>query len=1396
MKGSVEKMKKIAFWVFVVAVAGSATLPAATVTTEGTVLTIDVGADEAYTNSTALASPITEVVKTGAGTAVFTAAAPNFTGTINVNAGTAEFTVRDAYGAGPINVADGAAMVVSHASAGQTALCVRGTVTIAGDGPDGTGALRFTGTGLGDQMFQNVTLSADATWGATRCGALTVDFGGHVLTWKSGNLMALSSHWRNFGGLVSESSSTITFQSAPTFDASCTNGLITLVGSGGISFWDISVKIPFSLKVESSAGIADNAGSGEWAGPIEVASGGELRLYTGSANRTLTVSGAVTGDGAMRLTGTSSIVLSAATNSIAGDLVVTNGTVTLDIPTDTSLEVAGALRGNGTLKKTGMGRLLVHSASPDFTGSIDAVAGLVAFDGTQNETLPNATSLRNVSFAQGGMVSINGTYTAAAYVSDGLVLHYDGIENAGLGLSDLSTSISTWKNLAASGAACDVSLPSWVTPRMNSFYSAVASTSTKTGSPTIDTVSGLSNTGTGPITLEVVMCNAGWRYTDNYNNLQSVVGTPYGTVGYRYSAYDGHYFQTLANSSQTHLYNLWLGISAATTHTYTAQLGVESPNFWVDGTSMKSKGNWGQNDYTANRRSSFIFFHNPRADIRVYAIRVYNRALTANERAANRALDALRFQGTALPASLLLVTSDVPSQTWDGVHDVCPRPVVSNLITRAQLVQGRDYALVYSANAAPGTGSVKVVGIGDYAGLSTTKSFAITRGFTAELAAGADGAATATLAFPASGRARALYVAGSDRDAGGLTNGWDAVARLADVPAGATSLSGVALPAAASGWMFMRFFLAEPAASDCYVTDGLALHLDGIDNTLTAGVRSHAADATVLSDLTGNGNDVAVPSFASVTDNAVFSPPALDKGTAGLYTKLTAVAGVDTPPSRLTTEMAARRGAWQYTDNYGNHQTVFTTPLGNTSYRDGYSDGFGVAYRDRNGNNLGTRSYTWRPSGARVSDLHTTAARLEVGGASFAIDGKVSDGQFSNHWFENSSMSSEYRFFSNLRADITAHAIRLYNRKLTEEELARNARLDAIRFGGGGEVLAASVCLANPCAVAAKIRNSPGGAVADVAYAPLDADRSLYVAWGAEDGGATTGGWANVARVATLAAGTTSARGVLLPAGAVPSRAGRFFLLEDLYDSSSYVTNGLVLQYDGVDNTLANGVRSHDAAPTVWSDLTGRGRDVTLPAYVTVEANAMFSPADKTKASVSVEVPEVTTSATHVVTVDVAAQRGAWRYSDNYFNLQEAFATPFGSVGYRMNEGWIYVLHPTDAAKLALSQFKDYTATITKPHTIAATLGVDDAGSWIDGASHALGVNDSYTTVFSSSCRIFSNPRADLRLFAVRLYNRKLSDAELKWNARVDAGRFLGAPAFSVSEPMKLYPPGFMLIFR
>ena len=92
---------------------------AATVTTNGTEVVIDVPEGETYDYPQTLASPIATVVtKTGKGKATFKTAIASFTGTFNINAGFAEFTVLNAYGKGPINVADGGGMIVSHASTG------------------------------------------------------------------------------------------------------------------------------------------------------------------------------------------------------------------------------------------------------------------------------------------------------------------------------------------------------------------------------------------------------------------------------------------------------------------------------------------------------------------------------------------------------------------------------------------------------------------------------------------------------------------------------------------------------------------------------------------------------------------------------------------------------------------------------------------------------------------------------------------------------------------------------------------------------------------------------------------------------------------------------------------------------------------------------------------------------------------------------------------------------------------------------------------------------------------------------------------------------------------------------------------------------------------------------
>ncbi len=76
---------------------------------------------------------------------------------------------------------------------------------------------------------------------------------------------------------------------------------------------------------------------------------------------------------------------------------------------------------------------------------------------------------------------------------------------------------------------------------------------------------------------------------------------------------------------------------------------------------------------------------------------------------------------------------------------------------------------------------------------------------------------------------------------------------------------------------------------------------------------------------------------------------------------------------------------------------------------------------------------------------------------------------------------------------------------------------------------------------------------------------------------------------------------------------GTTALTEGRPGSDEYVQDGLVAHWDAIDNTLKDGVRLHDAAATTWCDLSGNGNDVAIPPFVKVEANALFSQADRNK---------------------------------------------------------------------------------------------------------------------------------------------------------------------------------------
>lgn len=996
---------------------------------------------------------------------------------------------------------------------------------------------------------------------------------------------------------------------------------------------------------------------------------------------------------------------------------------------------------------------------------------------------------------------VGDVYTTLDYAQDGLVLHYDGIENAGRGLH--AAAPAKWANLAgAADGTYDVALPAWTTAEEKAVFSDVVHgldgdggkiNGSKPERPRFASVAGISDE-TPVVTVEIVMARAAWTYTDNYYNVQSVFDMPRGGISYRGNATNNFNVTYPISTTQTDLF-YWKPEAVATNaHTLAVTLGVGANTLWLDGArdSVSLKGN-----YISAWGTGYSFFGNLRAPIRVWAIRLYNRALSANEIVRHRELDRIRFFEGPTDGDLRFHVMPVGVQALDGARAARPCPVVSNHVDGVALSPGRDYTLSWLNTTRAGTGSMEVKGVGAYAGCARRLEYRIVDGFTAAVREGGPNERTAAVAFPPADAARALFVAGGAADGGRLTNGWERVEAAGVVPAGVAALD-VPLSAQMAACAHLRFFLETPADPRVYVADGLCALWDGICNAGTPARPVHDAAATRWVDLSGHGNDVDLPAWVTVDETALVSDVQLND--AGEPQKkppvLNQVNGLPEAPGELTQEIVARRVAWKKDDNYGNMQAVSTTPLGYVCYRQNDDFGFGtcsIAWSEEKERDCILYN-TWRHQTARVDAVHTLSARLAPRENSFAVDGVLDPTVLTvnrDPYWDGRLPERNYKFFGNLRAEVAVHGVRLYARHLTEEELAWNAAVDAARFrGGNGRVLAASA----PAAVGIPAAGVPRTGGLAVTTAPSARPRRLFAAWGATDGGVATNGWEHVAQVAEIPAGTTHLPFVALPPAAQRATAGRLFLV-DVYDSASYVAEGLLVQYDGEHNACVDGVRRHDDAATTWADLTGRGGAVALPAYVQVEARALLSRHHLDGEAVSVAVPGA--SSASVLSLEVVAQYGGWQIWTDPGNLQAVFDTPLGSLGYRYwDENGFYYMLPTESGTRMLYDWKPDALT-RDVHTLAAVFRTGGSELHLDGAEDRGGSCAWWAAEPLDTCRLFSNRRGDVRLFSVRLYGRRLSPEEFARNAAVDAVRFRGAaPAFRASSLLDFRTTGLAVFVR
>ncbi|HRQ80266.1 MAG TPA: putative Ig domain-containing protein, partial [Azospirillaceae bacterium] len=443
-------------------------------------------------------------------------------GTITLNGGTlavsntATFANNIAVN-GDATISNAAALTLSGVISGTAALTKAGagaltlseTNTHTGDIAITAGTLVASGgSAIGDASAVTISgsgvlqVDASETIGAlTGNGTVAVDVSiasGQTLTATYASDATMAGRIDGAGGFTKAGVGTLTLSGANTYTGATTISTGGLTVSGGSAISNTS-----AVTVESGATFTLSADEvvGSIAGAGTVALGAN-RLTSGGTNASTTFSGAITGSGELRKTGTGTLTLSTGDNSgQTWETAVTGGTLSID---------AAARLGSGTL---GLG----SGATLSVTGAT-TIANDVTVNNSTINTNANAVTLSGsisggtstlTKTGSGTLTLSSGTSNASAWnmtVSAG-GLSVDAAARLGTGTLTLASSTTlyvtgaaTLANAVALTGAATISNSAAVT--MSGAFSGGAQALTKSGSGTLT----LSNTGneaglTGGVTV-------------------------------------------------------------------------------------------------------------------------------------------------------------------------------------------------------------------------------------------------------------------------------------------------------------------------------------------------------------------------------------------------------------------------------------------------------------------------------------------------------------------------------------------------------------------------------------------------------------------------------------------------------------------------------------------------------------------------------------------------------------------------------------------------------------------------------------------------------------------------------------------------------------------------------
>ena len=579
------------------------------------------------------------------------------------------------------------------------------------------------------------------------------------------------------------------------------------------------------------------------------------------------------------------------------------------------------------------------------------------------------------------------------------------------------------------------------------------------------------------------------------------------------------------------------------------------------------------------------------------------------------------------------------------------------------------------------------------------------------------------------------------------------------------------------------------AAFSDYATDGLVVHLDGIRN---AGPQpAHDSGALTWADLSTKGgsawfvNGNATTTSGWKADGYYFNGAshAVMNGTRTLDGNYTVQAVLDFDTYASLREYSAQFpmmvGTTEPSDKLSiyQHQSNRDAPI--------------VSSKVLN-NNLGFNLSGW--AGDYMTMLFDGSRA-----ALFPSENPTEWKAFSSSpgtrtlTFGGSNGDSSSQAWSSRYLTGTIKAIRIYDRALSNAELTANRAADEVRFFGRAP--AATGALVVTSDVAGLSGNQPNGAYRPAAgysfTAPAEAvmNGTHYECTGYTletwDGSA----WSSPVSYesCSYSADVSSASKRLTWNWRIASRLTK---IKD-YDVDDYAQTDLYLHFDGIRN--AGKTADHDNAATTWANLGNGGASLDATFDYAIDGQPASSwAADGYNFTYGGNFalvggsPNLGNRVTIQVVCDVGSGTAAYPHlfgaTNDFSNVyssangQSLVFKVFNNRGASGNvkAGGRVALSGAWSGKYANADWQSGKAAIFQSVTPAASIWAGKWNSnWENFSGRPFYIGGVY---FPTSANDTNSRRLTGKIYAVRIYKRSLSDAELEQNRLVDEARFFGNP--------------------